>query len=1042
MRAIGLLLALVALIMTVIVWPSHPALHAQTPPPPPPPLPRITTLAGPSFGLDGPSTAATFVAPNDVAFGRDAAGDFLLVADRESHAIRRLDLDRGLVTTLAGQNGSPGGDDGLGGAARFFFPERVAVSPVGAFALVFDQIGVRRLDLNTGLVTTLVREPGSDLVISPDGSFALLANQNGILRLDLATNTLTTLNPLTAYITSRMKLALRSDGQVIFATTYDNHVILQLELSSGTLSVLAGSYNQSGSLDGFGPDSRFDFPIALALKHDDSQLVVIDDRNRVREINLLTLIVSTPILVGDELSAATGIVFSPDDSFLAVAGWQGGILQTILNDEVAWLAGREPTGFVDAIGTAARFGNNLGGVSVSPDRRWALAADPGNGIRRLQLVNDGPNQAGTVTTLFADPAVLDLAISSDASFVVYTTNRGVVRQLDLTTDPPTVNDLAGLEDNFAWVDGIGTGTRFSAGLTLALSPDDRFVLVADHGNAAVRRVDLTTIEVTTLAGNPVTPGFADGPGTTARFNFGSFGDLVISHDGSFVLITEGTNQLLRRIDLTTNEVSSVAGQALADGVFDGIGSAARLNYPQGVALSLDDQVAFVLERHGLRQVDLATNTVVRLAGSNPTLYTDGIPIGFQSGFVALTPDQGYLLLSDPTRRAIRLVDLAPTPPTPPPAPGESHVDTLAGQPGQIGSRDGVGAEARFSAPTGIAVSATGIALIADTDNHTIRRMVVATASVTTLAGAPGDPGSSNGPGDSAQFNTPTGVTIDRLATVAFVADQANHTVRQIDLRNGEVTTYVGQAGVSGNANGLRQQARLRTPIAVALVCSSGPLNEITDPLADCPILLIADTGNHVVRHVDRRTGQVTTLVGQAGTPGNLDGVGEAARFNQPGGLAMAPSGRFVLVADLGNNAVRRIELPGGVVRTLQTGIVSGASLAQGQAGIFNIMPGCDDDLAFVLSAQGHTVSEVSPLTGDLRLLAGQPNQPGFVDGGGPEARFKAPSGGGPVCEPGKPGSLLIGDTENALVRAITLPPRFRVFLPKVDWTNPITEPPF
>lgn len=371
---------------------------------------------------------------------------------------------------------------------------------------------------------------------------------------------------------------------------------------------------------------------------------------------------------------------------------------------------------------------------------------------------------------------------------------------------------------------------------------------------------------------------------------------------------------------------------------------------------------------------------------------------------------------------------------PPPSP--SRVELLAGEPGHIGSIDGIGTSARFHEPSGIALSATGQVLVSDSANHTLRLVDLNTTTVSTLAGSANQAGTADGAGTEARFATPTGITLDRTGSVAFVADTANHSVRQVEIDSATVTTYAGLSGTPGSALGTRLETRLREPRGVALVCSPTPLLpdqvvQRSDTVDDCPLLLIADTGNHVLLQLDRATEQVSVLAGQAGSAGALDGTGAAARFNRPAGLAVAPSGRFVLVADLGNNAVRRIDLPSGAVTTLYTEVVSAGQLAQPQPGIFNVFPGCSDDLMLLTNAQTHTVSRIGTLTGAVQLIAGVPNQPGATDGPGLTAQFNQPSGGGVLCTPGQPPKSVIGDSANAVLRIVVLPVPWRTFLPLV-----------
>lgn len=1000
--------------------------------------PRVTTVAGPSFGLDGVGAAATLNGPDATAFGSDAAGDFLLIADEFSHSVRRFDLATGLLSTLAGLSGQPGSADGVGGNARFSSPQSVSVSADSSFALVMDRNGVRRLTLANGAVTTILAGGGlrDDVALSADGSFALIADSSGLRRLDLATQTTTLINPLAGYDTANLHVALAFNDSVALVTVYFSHVLLRVNLANGALSVLAGSAGQSGNSDGVAAAARFTLPSGLAVGSDGGGAFVLltDDNSRLRRVALNTGAVTTLILSGEVPgNNIGGVALSPDASYAVLADNRDNVLRRVqiasggadAEGFVARLVGDLPYGNRDGRGSDARF-RFLGGLVLAPDASYALIADSFNGIRRLQIAA-GPTLPGTVTTLLADAAANDIALSPDGNRAIYATTAGTIRALDLSVDPPVASDLAGVAFDYGNVDGVGGAARFSDRNTIAFSPDGAFVLVADLVNQTIRRIDLATNTVTTIAGSPGSPGSANGVGAVARFRFNAIGDVAISSDASFALVSEGGNNLLRRIELASNTVSTVAGSAGASGRLDGIGPAARFSSPQGLALSADDRYALVFEDKALRRVDLASATVTTLLEAELASFTDGVPLGVFGGFIALAADGSFALVSDAYHRSLRRIDgLNVAAPLPPDATG---VTSLAGLAGVTGNVDGIGPEARFATPTGVAVSATGIAVVADSENHTIRRLIVATGAVDTIAGQPAMPGAADGQGQAASFNLPTGVAIDRLATVAFVADSANHTIRQIDMRSGRVTTLAGQAGAAGSANGIAAAARFNAPQAVALICSNQALATLNDPLEDCPTLLVADSLNHTIRSINRRTGAVTTLAGTAAQTGLVNAVGAAARFNRPAGISVASGGSFALVADLGNNAIRRIDVASAAVTTLLAPVVTARTgLAQGGAGIFSVSPGCAPNEGFLTNAQTHTLSRLNLQSGAVTLLAGQPGTPGAVDGVGRQARFNGPSGLAISC--GSEGNrLLIGDRNNALVREFRT---YRLLLPLVQ----------
>ncbi|WP_093304022.1 NHL repeat-containing protein [Pseudoxanthomonas sp. CF385] len=216
--------------------------------------------------------------------------------------------------------------------------------------------------------------------------------------------------------------------------------------------------------------------------------------------------------------------------------------------------------------------------------------------------------------------------------------------------------------------------------------------------------------------------------------------------------------------------------------------------------------------------------------------------------------------------------------------------TLAAGDGVRGMRDGTAAQARFDDPWGIVVMEDGTRYVADAgDTNRIRR-IAPDGTVSTLAG--GIEGFSDGTGSAAAFNTPSALARD-LDDNLYVADTGNHAIRRITPQ-GVVTTIAG-TGEPGYRDGPGAQAQFNGPVGVA-VDGRGRI-------------LVADTYNDRVRVIGR-DGQVTTLAGGE-TPGFLDGTGTQARFDTPTAVAVDATG-IVWVADLRNDAIRRIEPHGGV----------------------------------------------------------------------------------------------------------------------------------
>jgi sugar lactone lactonase YvrE len=197
-----------------------------------------------------------------------------------------------------------------------------------------------------------------------------------------------------------------------------------------------------------------------------------------------------------------------------------------------------------------------------------------------------------------------------------------------------------------------------------------------------------------------------------------------------------------------------------------------------------------------------------------------------------------------------------------------EVSTLAGS-GSLGNADGLGTAASFNYPTGIAIDATGNLYVADSENHKIRKITPA-GVVSTLAGS-GLPGNTNGTGTSASFKAPLGVTVDAAGNV-YVADSQNHKIRKITPA-GVVSTFAGSGG-AGSTDGAGSVASFNLPAGVAVDASGN--------------VFVADLYNHKIRKITP-TGAVSGFAG-SGSLGSTDGIGVAASFHYPHGVAVNASG--------------------------------------------------------------------------------------------------------------------------------------------------------
>ena len=279
----------------------------------------------------------------------------------------------------------------------------------------------------------------------------------------------------------------------------------------------------------------------------------------------------------------------------------------------------------------------------------------------------------------------------------------------------------------------------------------------------------------------------------------------------------------------SSHITTLAGTAGQTGTADGTGTAARFNEPSGVAAASD----------------------------------------------------GTLAVADKANATIRVITTT------------GVVSTLAGSTTLRGNVDGTGGAATFSSPNSVTRDSAGNLYVADSMNHTIRK-VTPGGVVTTLAGAAGQAGTSDGTGNAARFNNPTGIEVDPAGNL-FVADTGNNLIRKV-TPTGVVTTVAGLGGVTGTTDGAGDLALFNQPSGVA-VDNSGNV-------------YVADTGSSTIRRVSS-AGVVITVAGLPGIAGHKDGSGIEAWFNQPRDVAVSSNG-FLYVADTGNASIRRIDQTGAV----------------------------------------------------------------------------------------------------------------------------------
>lgn len=324
-----------------------------------------------------------------------------------------------------------------------------------------------------------------------------------------------------------------------------------------------------------------------------------------------------------------------------------------------------------------------------------------------------------------------------------------------------------------------------------------------------------------------------------------------------------------------------------------------------------------------------------------------------------------------------------------------QVMALAGRVGVAGSADGTGNFATFNNPGGIAVDPAGAVYVADTYNSTIRK-ITAAGVVTTIAGAPGLPGSTDGNRGSARFDLPWAITSDPAGNL-YVVDYVGTSIRKITPA-GVVSTLVPSLSLPGGAF---QQAQ-----GVA---------------ADAAGNVYVLDANNTVRKVTP-AGAISTLAGRAGQAGYVDGPGDIARFSLPTGIAADAAGNLY-VADYSNQVIRKIS-PAGNVTTL-AGIAgrTGADDGPASTATFNYPYGVATDglgYVYVFELFNLTVRRISP-NGQVETLAGSPRFSDVRDGIGGTATFRSPRA---IAVDAQSNIFVLEDRDAIVRKGVPLPSRF------------------
>jgi sugar lactone lactonase YvrE len=494
------------------------------------------------------------------------------------------------------------------------------------------------------------------------------------------------------------------------------------------------------------------------------------------------------------------------------------------------------------------------------------------------------------------------------------------------------------------------------------------LFIADLGNSVIRRVD-TTGTITTYAGIPDQAGYS-GDGAAATASLLNSPEAVAVDTLGDLFISDTNNNRIRRVDVNTKIITTVAGNGTQGYSGDGgLATAATLGVPDGLAVDnagniyIADTVNAVIREVFSPSNETKPNVITTIVGNNTFGFGgDGGPalsaeLTNPAGLF-VDPTSGNLWIADYWNNRIRMYNAT-----------SLQISTVFGS-GLVGD-GGVATSASFYFPRTPALDSEGNLYITDAENNRIREVNATTQIVSTVVGngvpcaRPTLPCGDGGPATSASIFMPRTITIEPSGNL-LVADDGDFKIREVDGSSGIITTIVGSGAqcttatlpcgdggpaTSASVNDARgavldaagnlyfvdaQDNRVRevdTTGTITTIAGGGPSGSAptgcangtytgdggaaVDSTLDCPLgldidslgnLYVADTYNNVIRKIDTGTPRIITTAAGTGTKGHTGDGGPAtsATLNMPDRVSVNGAGNF-FISDSGNDVIRRVD---------------------------------------------------------------------------------------------------------------------------------------
>ena len=628
--------------------------------------------------------------------------------------------------------------------------------------------------------------------------------------------------------------------------------------------------------------------------------------------------------------------------------------------------------------------------------------------------------------------VSGLAVDSSGNLYIAESSQNIVREVDASTGD--ISTVAGTGTaGYTGDGGAATSAELNSPHGLAVDSSGN-LFIADSGNNVVRKVTVSSGDISTFAGDGTAGYSGTGAATSAELNDPQ--DLALDSSGNLYIADSG-NSVIREVSATSGDISTFAGDGTSGDTGDGgAATSAELDEPEGLAfdssgdLYIADPAADII-----REVAAGSGTInIGVANAETGLYdSQGVaidssndvfvggydtiweesssppPISFSpsalsfSGFVGNWSAAQTVTVTNSGLSSLSISTIAVTGVN----PDEFYVgaDSCAGA--TLASMDTCTVSLSFF-PSDLGPQSAELSFT-DSGSGSPQKVYLAGEGAgypSRYVGISETPGYSGDGGlaTAAEMRNPGQMAVDSSGNLYFV-DDGNDVVREVSASSGIVTTVAG--GGSSGADGIPATSEELTSISGLAVDSSDNL-------------YIAESSINVVRKVTASTGDISTIAGN-GTAGYTGdgGAATAAELNGPQGVAVDSSGNLY-IADSGNNVLREIDHSTGDISTIAgngtagyTGDGGAATAAElnGPEGVVIDSSGN----IYIADSSNSVVREIDHSTGDISTIAGN-GTAGYTGDGGPAAEAELDYPVGLAVD--SSGNLYIADPGADIVREV------------------------